>query len=361
MSSDEQPADESILSAINRRAIPVLVGSMLFVTGVAVVLGGFALYKKLGPDNLPDVLVEYFWIIFWTGLAEGLALFTGILIFWLVSRRITRPLSDLAHAVSAQKTAGSAPRFDTHGPIREVNRLASAFNDLFATRERQTQELQNLTRNVLHDLRTPLAHIRQGAELVHDGKAEAEPTMEAIAEACNSILGIVDTNSEISANYAETDRTPASELDLSEIISAVTDLYSAVADVKGIVFDVTLPQTPLRFCGHRHKLQQLLSNLLDNAFKFTPSGGRVKLTASAADGKILISVADTGIGIPDESRPHIFKRFYRVRTDWPTPGNGLGLSLVHAIVTFYRGTIACDSSLGNGTTFTVALPTKEGL
>ena len=359
MSSSKTPPDESVLVAVNRRAIPVLVGAMLFVTGVAVVLGGLALYGRLGRDHLATVLAEYFWIIFWTGLAEGLALAVGILVFWLVSRRITRPISDLARAVSEQKNNSEVPPFDTRGPIREVNQLAASFNDLFATRERQTQELQTLTRNVLHDLRTPLAHIRQGAELVHDGKTEAVPTMESIAEACNSLLAIVDTNSEISTNYADAERTPASEQDLSEIIATLADLYSAVADVKGVSFDVRTPSAPLRFNGHRHKLQQMLSNLLDNAFKFTPAGGRVTFAAEATDGQIRISVADTGIGISDESRPHIFKRFYRAPTNRPTPGNGLGLSLVHAIVAFYRGTVTCTSANGQGTTFTVVLPQGE--
>ena len=357
MFSAKTTGDRSILTVLNSQAIPLLAGAMVFVTGVAVVLGVLVLYEQTGADGLRDVLSNYFWIVFWTGAAEGVALIVGILCLYLVARRITRPLAELSDAVSNLTRGGQTVAFGTQGPIREINRLSSAFNDLLAVRARQTRELQELTRNVLHDLRTPLTHIRHTAELVHDGKSEAVPAMELVAEACNSVLDIVDTNSEISANYADTDPTPSEPQDLSAIATTLADMYSSVAETRKIAFSVSLPESPVYYLGHRHKLQRMIVNLLDNAFKFTPAGGSVALTVDVLPGAVSLEVSDTGCGISAQDLPHVFDRFYRARSSWQTPGNGLGLSLVHAIATFYRGTVTCRSVPGKRTVFSVLLPT----
>ena len=360
MCSSEAIGGESILRAINRRAIPALAGAMIFVTGVAVVLGWLALYGRSGGESLAASLAGYVWIVFWTGLAEGLALLTGIFVFSFAARRITRPLTRLSETVARLSRGGGTAAFDTQGPIREINQLSAAFGDLFASRERQARELRELTRNVLHDLRTPLAHIRHSAELVHDGKAEAVPMMEVVAEACNTVLDIVDTNSEISANYSDSDPTPADILNLSAVITTLAEMYAAVAENCGVAFSVSLPQAPISFVGHKHKLQRMIGNLLDNAFKFTPRGGSVALTADRVGNAVVLEVSDTGVGIPEDERKHVFERFYRGKSARQKPGNGLGLSLVHAITTFYRGTLTCCSEEGRGTTFAVRLPLSSG-
>ena len=222
--------------------------------------------------------------------------------------------------------------------------------------ERQARAPQDLTQGMLHGLRTQLSHIRHNAELVHAGKADVKRSMEAIAEACDTLLGIVNVNSEISANYAEADETPAEDVNLSAVVGVLADMYSSVAEVKRIGFAVALPEKPIFLSGHKYKFQRLIANLLDNAFKFTPEGGSVKLSAAIAFQDVVITVSDTGSGISREDREHIYERFYRSASAKATSGNGLGLSLVHSIVTYYRGGISCTSAPGQGTTFTVRLP-----
>jgi len=108
--------------------------------------------------------------------------------------------------------------------------------------------------------------------------------------------------------------------------------------------------------AHRHKLQQIAGNLLDNAVKFTPRGGRVAAALSETAKEVSLTVSDTGIGIAKGDQPKIFDRFFRSERGRSTPGSGLGLSLVHAVVTFYGGEVGFSSTPGRGTVFSVTLP-----
>ena len=119
---------------------------------------------------------------------------------------------------------------------------------------------------------------------------------------------------------------------------------------------VTLPDEPIVVPAHKAKLQSLVSNLLENALKFTPRGGTITVAAAKTDSGINLTVSDTGCGISETDLPHIYERFYRADSSRHEPGSGLGLSLVHSIVTFYNGTIRCDSVPNRGTTFAVMLP-----
>lgn len=358
MSSAKRLREESVLASVSRRAVPVLALSMIGTTGVAVVLGVVSLFHQVGAERIPLLVREYFWIIFWTGLAEGVALTLGLVAFFCVARKIARPLVDLSQKAEEFTRTGRPTEFPADSPVREINQLSATLNDLIATRERQTREIRDLTRNVLHDLRTPLTHIRNNAELLHAGKADTCEASEKIAEACDALLGIVDLNSEISLNYAGAETVPAQDEDLSAIVETLCDMYSAVADARNVVLEKALPESPVRCFGHKVKLQQLVANLLDNALKYTPAGGTVRIELGVADNGVRLRVSDTGVGISAEDLDRIYDRFYRAKDVRRQSGNGLGLSLVHAIVTFYRGTIDCSSEKGKGTAFAVTLPLR---
>lgn len=356
MSSARNARKASILASVNKRAIPVLALSMISTTGVAVILGVLALYRQVGTERISLLVREYFWIIFWTGMAEGVALVLGLVVFFLVARKITRPLVDLSRKAASFTRTGQPTEFSTDSPVKEISQLSETLNDLIATRERQTHEIRNLTRNVLHDLRTPLVHIRNNAELLHEGKSDPRLASEKIAESCEALLEIIDLSSSISLNYAGAETLPARCEDLTAIVENLCDMYSAVAEDKGISFSKSLPPGPTACLGHRGKLQQLVANLLDNAFKYTPAGGSVDISLDTTADGVRLRVSDTGIGISDGDLAHIYERFYRASGVSQQAGNGLGLALVHAIVTFYKGSIDCCSKTGRGTTFAVSLP-----
>ena len=302
-----------IRRAINGSGIPLLVGAMIFSTGVAVVVGCYFLYSRLGPDRLAQVVHDAFWVIFWTGLSEGLLLLIGILVYWRLGRRI----------------------------------------------ETLQRELSDLTRGVLHDLKTPITHIRNAAEGALVGNGCAENALPAIIESCNVLVDVIDSNAEISRVQNGVPSRLEKAVDFSAIVRDCTDLYSDVAAEKGLAFTSDVPNAPIHLHIPKAHLLHLVANLVDNAVKFTPANGTVHVALHAVSREIVaLEVSDTGIGIPRSKQGRIFERFYRVDDSRHTPGHGLGLALVHAIVTRWRGRIHLDSVVGCGSTFRIELPVK---
>ncbi|MGN0855316.1 MAG: sensor histidine kinase [Kiritimatiellia bacterium] len=238
------------------------------------------------------------------------------------------------------------------GRILNLNRLVEE-------KDRAYVELRHLTDDIAHDLRTPLSRLSMAAETEAAGGALTEPLAQQVMDETGAMLELIGTMLEISQAEARIDRTPRMELDLSAFVRHAGEIYSAVAEDAGLELSVEAPGTPLVFAGHKGKLQQLIANLVENAIKFTPKGGRIVLTLTRLDNAARLSVADTGCGIAAADIPFVFKRFWRADASRHQPGNGLGLALVKAIATSYGGTVTCASAPGKGSVFTVILPLSE--
>ena len=319
MSSNRPERSLSVATPLYRTLIPAISVFMIVVTGVAVVLGWRVFSAALGDGHLQDVVREYFWIIFWTGLAEGVCLFSGIFL---------------------------------------LHRLAKSFDRLFAAQDARLRELRDLTTNVLHDLRTPLTQISGDAESVCRGETDAAEAAERTLESCRTIIRLIDTNAEITRTNAGLKSAPAQDLDLRAIVAESVELFGPVAEAKSIRLISPPPDTPMPFCGHPDKLQRVVGNLIDNALKFTSKGGEVRIILSTSTSSLNLSISDTGIGMTPETASRVFERFYRADESRHEPGFGLGLSLVKAIVNSYGGEVRCTSAPGEGTTFTVELPRR---
>ena len=319
MSSNRPERSLSVATPLYRTLIPAISVFMIVVTGVAVVLGWRVFSAALGDGHLQDVVREYFWIIFWTGLAEGVCLFTGIFL---------------------------------------LHRLAKSFDRLFAAQDARLRELRDLTTNVLHDLRTPLTQISGDAESVCRGETDAAEAAERTLESCRTIIRLIDTNAEITRTNAGIQPVPTKDLDFRDIVSESIELFRPAAEMKSVDLTAQLPGESAPFRGHPDKLQRIVGNLIDNAIKFTPEGGKVRVALSTSTSNHSLSVSDTGIGMSPETASRIFERFYRADESRHGPGFGLGLSLVKAIVDSYGGDIRCTSVPGKGTTFTVELPRR---
>lgn len=296
--------------AVQSAGVPLLVVSMVVTTAIAGIPGYFILADALGPGRSGEALRVYAVIALCTAAAEGIALAVGIFIFWRLSCRI-RTLND---------------------------------------------EIRLLVRNVLHDIRTPISRISNAAQLMLGGYVCAEDAAADISEACSRLISVVDANVEITNNYAQIGEPPPGEEDFSAIVAEAVELFASVADMKGISLSAEVPSRPVVLKAHRHKLQQLAGNLIDNAVKFTPSGGEVSVALSEARDCVVLKVSDSGVGIAPGDLPKIYDRFFRSERERSTPGSGLGLSLVRAIVAYYGGDIDCKSNPGRGTVFTVTLP-----
>ena len=232
-----------------------------------------------------------------------------------------------------------------------------AYRSIRRRHAKAMQELHDLSDDIAHDLRTPLARMHAQAELAAMGDVSAAELAAGVAEETTSMLELINTMLDLSQTGARIERSPRMDVDLAAIVRQMTEFYASVAEDKGVAFVLDLPDGEIVRSAHKAKLQQLVGNLLDNAVKFTPAGGTVSVTLSKEPetGLARLAVSDTGIGISDADKPNLFKRFWRSDASRSLPGNGLGLAVVKAIVTSYGGSVTCTSRPGVGTTFVVKL------
>ena len=336
----------------------LLVVAMVLSASVTFWLTVDLLVRKAEEEEMLCLIGECVWIGLWILLLEIAIAAVAIVVLRLLARRISRPVEKFAAEVDELVRCNKSDPVDADTRIAEIDALATAFNRLQSVRARQSEEIRNLARNVLHDLRTPIANIYNESDRLSHALVGGEEAATAIMAASRSVLRIIDTNAEISRNYNGCEDEFASPLDLSAIVRESIDVYSAVAEEKGVCLKARLPDDPVCMKGHSAKLQRLVGNLVDNAIKFTPSGGSVRVELSTDDEGIRLSVSDTGIGIPEDEINCIYERFYRCAGARTSPGIGLGLSIVHSIVEFYAGTITCRSTPNSGTTFLIRFPSE---
>lgn len=347
----------TLRARITRLTLALLVGALLLVTIVAVSLGWTTLEEGLGIGHWGRATAEYFWITFWLVSTAAVATAVGYIVLRLLAKSIARPITLLAKQADELTEKGGTCRFQSNSGICEIDQLSTSFNRLFTLQEQQAQELRELTQNILHDIRTPISHISQQAQCIYDKSCDPETAAGLIAESCDKIIDLFETHAEIAKNNAFAEREQPSEQNLSEIINFIVDLYAPAAEAKGVKITASPVKAPIMFMGHKSKFQRLIGNIIDNAIKFTPSGGSVTVTAFETLDTVEIVVSDTGIGIDPVVVPRVFDREFRTKDAVSQPGFGLGLALAKSIVNFYRGTITCKSQPGEGTIFTIRLPT----
>jgi len=214
--------------------------------------------------------------------------------------------------------------------------------------------------NVAHDLRTPMTRLRGTAEIALQSDRDRETYREALAdcmEESERMVKMLNTLMDISEAEIGTLRLDMEQVDMSSVITEVVDLCRYVGEEKNIVINTS-------FCGDSHvtvdpgRMRQVLANLLDNAVKYTPEGGRVDVEASQGLKQVVITVKDTGVGISEEEIPKIWNRLYRGDKSRSQRGLGLGLSLVKSIIKAHGGHVEVASEPGTGSTFTVHLPQR---
>jgi signal transduction histidine kinase len=217
------------------------------------------------------------------------------------------------------------------GANDEFDQLAANLNGMLDQIERLMTGMREVTDNVAHDLKTPLARLRARLELALLGPAEAAAGAEAIRAAIDEADRLLATfNALLSIAEAEAGaRGHAGDLlDLGEVARAVVELYEPAAEEKGLSLRLD-SEAATMIRGDRHLMSQAIANLLDNAIKYGAS--EVAISVHERDGRALLDIADRGPGIPEADRETVFDRFVRLEPSRSTPGNGLGLSLVRAV------------------------------
>jgi signal transduction histidine kinase len=227
----------------------------------------------------------------------------------------------------------------------EFDQLATNLNAMLDQIERLMAGMRQVTDNIAHDLRTPLARLRARLEVTllekPDAQRYGEALRQTIAEA-DTLLGTFNALLSIAEAEAGSRREALAVVRLDEVARSVSELYEPVADENGLTL-VALIDEGLLVRGDRHLLSQAIANLLDNALKYTPAGS-VSLTVRAEGGVARVEVADTGPGVPPGQREAVFDRFVRLEGSRSTPGNGLGLSLVRAVARMHSGSVRMEEN-----------------
>jgi signal transduction histidine kinase len=287
------------------------------------------------------------------------AVMTALILSWIVSRRVVRPVRTLAAATHRVARQPEAARVQSRGSD-ELAQLADGFNEMASSLDRAQQARRQLLADVAHELRNPLATIDSYVEALADGVLPAtEENWNAVRAETRRLNRLVDDLQKVS-------RAEAHELDLHKAIADPAEIVGDAVKAAGpayaakhVALEMTVAPSLPRIEVDRERLAEVLANLLANALRHTPTGGRVWAAAHSQNGTIEISIADNGEGIAPEHLERLFERFYRAdpARSRASGGTGIGLAIVRAIIEAHGGTvIASSSGRQRGATFTIRLP-----
>jgi two-component system sensor histidine kinase BaeS len=289
------------------------------------------------------------------GGAAGLAALLALLAGLLVARRITRPVGRLIEVTQAM---GHGDRSARVGEIRapdELRDLAATFDGMADSLARQDQLRRDVVADVAHELRTPVAVLQAGHEALLDGVVDPSPgQLSSLRDEVLRLARLVDDLHTLAAAEAAALQLSLHQCDLAAIAGAAADSLAGRFEAAGITLERWLAPVSVR--ADTRRMHQVVTNLLGNALKFTPAGGKVTLDAGPAGRQGQLRVTDTGPGIPGDELPRIFDRFWRGRGAAGVAGSGIGLAVVAELVRAQGGTVTATSSPDHGTQLLVTLP-----
>jgi signal transduction histidine kinase len=296
-------------------------------------------------------------------IAPIILLGAGLVGYWLADTSL-RPVQGIMDEVDAISDGTSLHR-RLAVPLSgdEMARLALTVNGMLARLEQSFGSLHRFTADASHELKTPLMVLRAGVEraLIHPG------TPGEILQSLDETLAQINQMTEMVENLltlarADEGRAPLAveESDLRDLVADVAETAGMLGEGIGVAAEHTMPDAPVRLAVDRHRIREMLLNMVTNAIKYTPRGGTVSLSLEEDDESVTFVVRDSGIGIAAGDLPHIFERFWRAdparsRTG-ARPGTGLGLAITKWIAEAHGGTITVQSRPGRGSMFTVRLP-----
>ena len=299
-------------------------------------------------------------------VAVGLSLLTPLVGYWLAVRA-TKPVAEILRTAEQLKPTRLGDRLEVFGTQDELDRLSVTINRLLDEVAGHVERQQQFVADAAHELRGPLAAMRSSLEVAISQDRTADAYRETLAEVLEEARHLSKLSNDLlllAETGDETRERPRERVDLTAIARQTIAMFGGVAEERSVGLFLEAPTTAAQLPGDASQLRQVCGNLLDNAIRFTPDGGKVTMAVVPDnDGKhAVMTVTDTGCGIAPEHLDRVFDRFYktdasRTRTE-AARGGGLGLAICKSIVERHDGTISVTSTAGRGTTFTVRLPMK---
>jgi heavy metal sensor kinase len=292
--------------------------------------------------------------------AFPILLVLGSLGGWVLARRSLAPVGYIASKARSITSNNLDERLATRGTDDEMDDLIRTINEMVARLESSFTRMSEFTADASHELKTPLCALKGEAEVLLSKQRPAEEYQEGLAhfierfDHLNRMINDLVILSKFDSSQIELERVP---LRLDLLVRDIGNLFQVLAEQKKITLEMNSIQEAM-VLGDKGRLQQLFTNIIDNAIKFTGEGGKIQVAVERDNKAVQVLIKDNGIGIPEEEQEKIFKRFYRVdkSRSKETGGIGLGLSIAEWIAHAHHGRIEVHSELNQGSIFTVYLP-----
>jgi signal transduction histidine kinase len=287
----------------------------------------------------------------------ALSLLIAVVAGIFLARHLSKPILETVKAAQDIADGKYETRLQEETGTKEVDQLVESINYLAQCLEKQEALRRQLTADVAHELRTPLTTVQTHVEAILEGVWE--PTRERL-ESCydemNRLGSLVSDLERLASVESGNLKLNKSQISLRELADKI--LRDFEKEWKDKCLDVRAEGDCALVHADRDRISQVLINLVSNAVKYTPDGGKIRVLLSDRPDSVVLHVQDTGIGIPEEELPYIFERFYRAdkSRNRNTGGSGIGLAIVKSIVSAHGGTIDAESNLGEGSNFIVTLP-----
>ncbi len=303
-----------------------------------------------------EEIMELLRTVFGAMLLFGIPVASGV--GWMIARKAVSGIQEVSRGAKAIEQGNLDHRVSVGAQGDEIQTLADTFNAMATQIKHVIQEMREMTDNIAHDLRSPLARIRAMSEtVITERNFEADCTKMATEtlKECDRLMHLINTTldmAEFDAGVAKVDKTP---IHLDQLLTDLVELFEPLAEAKPVSLKISLARN-CQMVGDKHSLQRMIANLLDNAIKYTPGGGQVSIALEQIAHEFRLTVADTGLGIPLSDQPRVFDRFFRCDHSRSQEGCGLGLSFARSVARAHGGDITLRSETTKGSIFTSILP-----
>jgi heavy metal sensor kinase len=304
------------------------------------------------------------------GTLHGLALIFAVILpvavalaiggGYVLMKRALRPVDEITRAAESITSRNLSERLPIPGTGDEIERLSATLNRMIERLERSFRQVAQFTADASHELRTPLTILRGELEVAlraNELSPAAREVIESVLEETGRLSKTVENLMTLSRLDSGELKLERSRFDLAELCRETVEQMSLLAEDSAVQLECTGSEK-IEVNADPLRVRQILINLIDNAIKYTPAGGRISISTARETDRAIIEVADTGQGIPAEALPHIFDRFYRVdqARSRELGGSGLGLAITKSICELHGGRIHVESQVGQGTRVCVEIP-----